>query len=369
MKVLVVSGILCASLALAQVSVTNPSFEDPAGALPNPCPGTNCSFSITAPPGWTLSGAGGQFNPGNPANTTYFNSIPDGVKVGYTSTGMLSQNVGTVTSAGTIYTLKVDLGFRKDSINFIGTAQLKIGSTVITATGTAPTAGKFSTFTAAYLSVPADIGASITIQLSSAAGNGNDQGQFDNVRLTAFDDEFQVHYATNLASGDSIINITNSGSTDPTLGQADNICVNVFTFDAAEEIVSCCSCLVTPNALVSLSVQGDLISNTLSPLTPTSVVIKLVATDAGRSALATCNPGTITAGSLASGLRAWGTTLHALPGIPAKYGLTESEFLNGSLSAAELAHLTSFCGFINANGSGFGVCKSCRSGGLAGARD
>jgi len=67
-------------------------------------------------------------------------------------------------------------------------------------------------------------------------------------------------------------------------------------------------------------------------------------------------------------MRAWGSTLHALPGAPATFGLTEGEFLTSVLSTPELTHLTQFCGFINSNGSGFGICKSCRAGGLGGAK-
>jgi len=173
-------------------------------------------------------------------------------------------------------------------------------------------------------------------------------------------DTFQVRYASNLNKGDSYVNITNTGSDD-----GENICVNVYTFDPSEEMVSCCSCVVTPNALVSLSVQGDLISNTLSPSTPTAVVIKLVATPTLVGSIP-CNPGIEE--PPVPGMRAWGTTLHALPTTPATYGLTESIFLPGGLSLAEYTHITSFCGFINANGSGFGICKSCRAGGLGGAK-
>jgi len=173
-------------------------------------------------------------------------------------------------------------------------------------------------------------------------------------------DVFQVRYASNLNKGDAYVNITNTGSDEP----SDNICVNVYTFDPSEEMVSCCSCLVTPNALVSLSVQGDLISNTLSPSTPTAVVIKLTATRPPDEV--TCNPGAVQ--ELTPGMRAWGTTLHALPGTPTTYGVTESAFLPGALSDPEGNHLVSFCGFIQANGSGFGICKSCRAGGLGGAK-
>jgi hypothetical protein len=37
---------------------------------------------------------------------------------------------------------------------------------------------------------------------------------------------------------------------------------------------------------------------------------------------------------------------------------------NAAISAAELARITSLCGFIQANGSGYGICRSCRLGGL-----
>ena len=208
---------------------------------------------------------------------------------------------------------------------------------------------------------------------------------FSQCVVDVFPDDFQVRYASNLNKGDSYVNITNTGSAAEEVISmiggvgAGNICANVYVFDPSEEMVSCCACLVTPNALVSLSVQGDLISNTLSPSTPTSVVIKLVASSpvavagtAGTSGT-TCDPTAIEVAEwgesgeyVVPGMRAWGTTLHALP--DGTYGLTEGRFLYGGLSPAELTHLTSFCGFIQANGSGFGICKSCRAGGLGGAK-
>src|SRR5579863_4455329 len=116
------------------------------------------------------------------------------------------------------------------------------------------------------------------------------------------DAPFQVRYAANLAAGESVINITNTGAT------GGNICVNVYAFSPDEQEVSCCSCNVTPNALVNLGVNRDLISNTLTPAHPTSVVVKLLATSGG-----SCNAATAGSGSsaLAPGMAAWGTTLHA----------------------------------------------------------
>jgi hypothetical protein len=186
----------------------------------------------------------------------------------------------------------------------------------------------------------------------------------------AQDGSFQVRYASNLPIGDSVINVSNTGanSTNPFPTQNGNLCVNVYTFSPDEQLISCCSCLVTPDGLVSLSARNDLISNTLTPGVPTSIVIKLVAS-AGTPA---CNASTVTftdGNGLRPGMAAWGTTIHALPvtpGSPATtYGVTETAFTNATLSTAELARITTLCGFIQTNGSGFGICKSCRFGGLA----
>ena len=179
------------------------------------------------------------------------------------------------------------------------------------------------------------------------------------------DSPFQVRYASNLPIGDSVINITNTGASStaafPT--QNGNICVNVYTFSPDEQLISCCACPVTPDGLVSLSARNDLISNTLTPGVPTSIVIKLLA-----STGTTCNAATVSPEALAPGMAAWGTTIHALPvtpGSPATtYGVTETAFTPSTLSAAEFTRIRTLCGFIETNGSGFGICKSCRLGGL-----
>ena len=170
-------------------------------------------------------------------------------------------------------------------------------------------------------------------------------------------DAFQVRYASNLNVGDSVINITNSG-TQNAGGALTNICANVYAFSPDEQLISCCSCTVTPNALVSLSAMQDLISNTLTPARPNSIVVKLIAT----YNTATCNASNVPVANLAAGMVAWGTTLHATP-VAGTYAVTETAFAEKGLSAGELLRVTSFCGFIQANGSGFGICRSCRLGG------
>ena len=190
----------------------------------------------------------------------------------------------------------------------------------------------------------------------------------------AADTPFQVRYASNLPVGDSVINATNTGASStvafPT--QNGNICMNVYTFSPDEQLISCCSCPITPDGLVSLSARNDLISNTLTPGVPTSIVVKLLGSTGTANA---CNASTVGTGAnnLTLGLAAWGTTIHALPvtpGSPATtYGVTETAFTPSTLSAAELTRITTLCGFIQTNGSGFGLCRSCRFGGLAAAQE
>lgn len=171
---------------------------------------------------------------------------------------------------------------------------------------------------------------------------------------TNLHDAFQTWYASNLNLGDSVVNITNSGV------RLAPICVNVYAFSPDEQMISCCTCPVTPDGLVSLSVRRDLTSNTLTPAVPNSIVVKLLASEAGGSCDAAASP------TLTSGLAAWGTTIHAALGrtVP-----TERTFSEVGLSTAELNRLTSFCAFIQSNGSGLGICRSCRLGGLGATKN
>ena len=169
-----------------------------------------------------------------------------------------------------------------------------------------------------------------------------------------------------------MINISNTGVNGalingPGFGTAaGNLCINAYAFSPDEQLISCCSCLVTPNGLASLSINGDMVSNTLTGVRPNSVVIKLVATGAGADFTSgTCTNSAALAGSagfpLAPGMVAYGTTLHP----PA---VTETPFLRGTLNLQELASITKRCTNIVGNGSGFGICRSCRAGGLNGAQ-
>ncbi|MBY0508383.1 MAG: hypothetical protein K2X03_31015 [Bryobacteraceae bacterium] len=187
-------------------------------------------------------------------------------------------------------------------------------------------------------------------------------------------DGYQVRYMSNLNLADSVINLTNTGARGAGLAAGTTatttgaICVNVYAFSPDEQMVSCCSCPVTPNGLVSLSAQRDLVSNTLTPAVPTSLVVKLLATVPVNNSC-TGSAAAVNAANLAPGLLAWGTTIKAPDTV------VETPFLPATLSLGgagdnigELARLQQLCNFINSNGSGFGVCRSCRLGGLGAGR-
>ena len=206
------------------------------------------------------------------------------------------------------------------------------------------------------------------------------------------DTPYQVRYAANPAAGESYIDIVNTGANGAPLlgpgfgGATGNICANVYAFSPDEQLISCCSCLITPNGVVDLGVNRDLTIKTLTGVVPTSVVIKLVATlsaptsasgtNNGASANCTNSAALVNAPPAAGqavtqfpqtfGMAAWGTTLHSAPG--GTFATTETPFTPSTLSAGELASITGRCSSILGNGSGFGQCLSCRAGALGGVK-
>ncbi len=159
-----------------------------------------------------------------------------------------------------------------------------------------------------------------------------------------------VGYAVNLNVNDSILNLTSSGKT--------NLCANIYVFAPDEQLVSCCSCTVTPSGLMSLSARQDLVSNTLTPAIESTVAVKIVSTSGGA-----CDPAALP--TLTAELSAWIANTHAAPG--GGYATTEVPLIHAT-PGNEILRLTQMCGLIRSNGSGYGICASCRSGALGGQK-
>lgn len=204
-----------------------------------------------------------------------------------------------------------------------------------------------------------------TLSFSTVNQDNNYEGILVDVTGTADLATAQIGYAANLGLGQSVIDLTNVGTNggDDT---ADFICANVYVFAQDQQLISCCSCPLSPNDLQFLSVQSDLINNTLTPGVPTGVSVIVTATD--DTGQVGCDAATAT-GGFVGGLNVWGSTVHKAP--LGALAVTETRFLDFTLKGAgpgsELFKMTSLCGFIESNGSGFGICNTCTSG-AAGAK-
>jgi hypothetical protein len=183
-----------------------------------------------------------------------------------------------------------------------------------------------------------------------------------------------VSYASNLNNGESYLNFCNDGANGaPLLGSgfgnaSGNICLNVYAFDPGEELVSCCSCLITPDQCVNLGANRDLTSKTLTGVVPTSLTVKLLATLAGAGGSGTScssSAATATGATLVFGIDAYRTTLHAQG---SGYATTEAPFTGSTLSPRELASISGRCASIVGNASGFGICSSCQAGALGSSK-
>lgn len=176
------AALTCAAMAVASTTVTaapivvdNFSFESAAIGAPGGVSSVH--------PGWT---GGLVFRP----TTATVPVVPDGLQVLFLQGAGASstQTLSAVLTAGTTYTLLVDVGSRQD-FNFIGTYAITLeGASGVLASTTTPTPanGSFVTASLSYAALIGDasLGQALTIRITHT-GAGSSTGLFDNVRLDA----------------------------------------------------------------------------------------------------------------------------------------------------------------------------------------
>ncbi len=156
-------------------------------------------------------------------------------------------------------------------------------------------------------------------------------------------DTLKVDYFSNAntaSAPDGTVRITNPGTS------GGNLCADIYVFDANEEMSECCSCMVTPDGLLTLSVNTDLTGNPLTGVVLTTGVIKVVSA-APRSG--TCPLPTSIAPVPA--LRSWTTHIQ-----DSTYAITEGVSPDATFSSGEQTALQSGCSSIKRVGSGKGIC-------------
>ncbi len=161
-----------------------------------------------------------------------------------------------------------------------------------------------------------------------------------------------------------LVNVGEYGT--PLSSPIGDICANVYVFDANQEMVSCCSCRVTPNGLLSISVANSLTSNPVTSVVPVNGAVKIISTAA--TGATPCTPLTYN-GGIAPSLVGWASHIETSGGTAAGTFISVSDLLGwaqvpGAVldtapadpNASEYSFLPQACQFAQYLGSGKGTC-------------
>jgi hypothetical protein len=155
---------------------------------------------------------------------------------------------------------------------------------------------------------------------------------------------FTSYYSANAAAApDASLRVINDG------GQNGALWASIYVFDDSEELTQCCSCVVTPDGLLSESVKLNLTANPIRGIVNSRGVIKVISSST-ESDVTTH----FAANTPALGLKVWmthiqGTKVTLSPGnqvIPVvanPYFVTETEAAHSNLSAGEQTLLQNLC--------------------------
>jgi hypothetical protein len=146
-------------------------------------------------------------------------------------------------------------------------------------------------------------------------------------------DYFVTYYSNaNTANApDATVRAVNDGDTEG------NLYASIYVFDDSEELTECCSCLITPDGLLSESVNKNLTAAPLTGIKPTRGVIKIISSYLESDVNTNFAPNEPTAG-----IRAWATHVQKLT---SGFAVTETAFADSNLAASEESLLEALCLF------------------------
>ena len=163
----------------------------------------------------------------------------------------------------------------------------------------------------------------VALMLGIASGNAVAQNVGDNSVY------FTTYYsnANTSSAPDATVRIINDGDTGGNLWAA------FYVFDDSEELTECCACVITPDGLLSESVNKNLTANPLTGRITTRGVIKVVSSASGDDT--NLKP--------TAGLREWAT--HVQKTTSSGYAVTETLAADSNLAAGEQTLLQELCYF------------------------
>jgi hypothetical protein len=148
---------------------------------------------------------------------------------------------------------------------------------------------------------------------------------------------------------DATIRIINDGDSGAT------IWASFYVFDDSQELQDCCSCPITPDGVLSESVNNQLANFdlVLTPKLDYRGVIKIIASSTPAGGPSYTN-------KLVAGLHGFAVHVQSranqYPYGPGPYQLTETQLQDSNLISSEKTMLESLCSYAQTLGSGFGVC-------------
>ena len=139
---------------------------------------------------------------------------------------------------------------------------------------------------------------------------------------------FTTYYSNANTNGapDATVRIINDGDTGA------NLWASFYVFDDSQELTECCSCVITPDGLLSESVNKNLTANPLTGRINSRGVIKVISSASG-------DP---TATKPTAGLREWATHIQK---ASSGYAVTETLAADSNLVAGEQTLLQELCYF------------------------
>lgn len=181
---------------------------------------------------------------------------------------------------------------------------------------------------------------------------------------------FGYYTNANTLAPDSRMSVVNPGSVSG-FEPAGDRCANIYVFSSDQQMLECCSCKVTPDGLLTLSVNTDLTNNSLTSAVPRSGAIKIVSSAVPPSGL--CEsvvtgiptitvPVASTAYTPSGLLGSWIT--HANDNGSNGWSVSETNFFPAALAENELHKLQAQCDAIALDASGHGIC-TCGSAGVS----
>jgi hypothetical protein len=146
---------------------------------------------------------------------------------------------------------------------------------------------------------------------------------------------------------DAVLRLVNDGNVSDA-SPAGDLCASIYVFDSSEELSECCSCRITPNGILSLSVNTNLTHDSLTGKTLIRGIVKVVSSKVSG---AFCDPNVV---APQIGIRGWITHVQR---ANIGFSVTEAELTDSTYGSAESADLAEDCMVLTEIEGSIGICS------------